>query len=131
MAAPFQLHREVRHGNIAQVRELLREGAELNAADRAGDTPLGYALRSPAAPVELVHLLFDRGGVVVESSHLEGSINVVSVCLKGGDPLKLAFILERGLTYITHGITATTRSLMPYSPSTPIAAPRCSPSSRY
>jgi len=39
------------------VSELLREGVELNATDRAGNTPLMYALENPAASVELVQLL--------------------------------------------------------------------------
>jgi ankyrin repeat protein len=97
MALPFELHRWVKRGNIARVRELLREGAEINATDRAGCTPLMYALDSPAASLELVHLLLDRGGAVAESGPVPGlHYNIVAMCLRGGDPLKLALVLDRG-----------------------------------
>jgi ankyrin repeat protein len=42
MGLPFELQREVKRGNFARVRELLRDGAEINAADRTGYTPLMY-----------------------------------------------------------------------------------------
>src|SRR5260370_32939751 len=97
MASALELHREVKRGNTARVRELLHDGAELNAIDRAGNTPLMCALQSPAAPVELVQLLLECGGAVVETSRFEGTINIVSVCLRGGDPLKLDLVLDRGV----------------------------------
>jgi ankyrin repeat protein len=97
MALPFELHRWVKRGNIARVRELLRDGAEINASDRAGCTPLMYALESPAASPELVQLLLDRGGAVSESGPVPGQhYNIVAMCLRGGDPLKLALVLDRG-----------------------------------
>src|SRR5579859_1954777 len=96
MASPFELHREVRCGNTVRVRELLRDGAELNTTDRSGCTPLMYALESPAAPVELVQLLLERGGAVAETDRFQGAINIASVCLRGGDPLKLNLVLEQG-----------------------------------
>jgi ankyrin repeat protein len=97
MASPFELHHEVKRGNTARVRELLRDGADLNATDRAGYTPLMYALESPAAGVELVQLLLNGGGAVAESSLVDGMhCNIASFCLRGGDPLKLALVLERG-----------------------------------
>jgi len=110
MALPFGLHREVKRGNIARVRELLRDGAELNAADHAGYTPLMYALESPAASVELVQLLLDCGGAVAETTSFDGThYNIAAVCLRGGDPLKLAMLLDRGadLRYTrSHGYDA-------------------------
>jgi ankyrin repeat protein len=97
MVSRFELHREVKRGNTARVRELLDEGAKLNATDRAGYTPLMYALETPAASVELVQLLIDRGGAVAETSRSEGApYNIAGVCLRGGDPLKLALVLDRG-----------------------------------
>jgi ankyrin repeat protein len=98
MALPFELHREVNRGNTARVRELLRDGAELNRTDRAGYTPLMYALVSPAAPVELVQLLLERGGAVAEeTSQLDGThYNIAAVCLRGGDPKKLTLVLKHG-----------------------------------
>jgi len=110
VALPFGLHREVKRGDTARVRELLRNGAEINATDRTGYTPLMYALESPVAPLELVQLLLDRGGAVAETSRVDGTnYNVAAVCLRGGDPLKLALVLDRGadLRYArSHGYDA-------------------------
>ena len=93
----YQLHLAVKRGNLPRVRELLAAGADINAADRTGFTPLMYALQSPAATVELVALLLDRGGAVAGSMPFEGMPhNLAGVCLRGGDPLKLALVLERG-----------------------------------
>jgi ankyrin repeat protein len=44
--ATLELHREVKRGNTTRVQGLLRNGAEPNATDRAGYTPLMYALES-------------------------------------------------------------------------------------
>src|SRR5215471_1068781 len=96
MASPYQLHREVKRGNTARVLELLRSGAEINAKDRNGYTPLMHALQSPASSVELVQALLDRGGAVAQSTRFEGTLNIAAVCLRGGDPFKLALVLERG-----------------------------------
>lgn len=97
MSLPFELHREVKRGNTAQVRELLRAGVEVNATDLLGYTPLMYALETPAAPLELVRLLLDHGGAVAEKSPTPGlQCSAASCALRGGDPLKLALVLERG-----------------------------------
>jgi ankyrin repeat protein len=90
----FRLHRAARDGDIALAQELLEKGADLNAPDHACYTPLMYALESAAAPVEMVRLLLDRGGTVADTPAMEG--NVVSFCLRGGDPRKLALVIERG-----------------------------------
>jgi ankyrin repeat protein len=97
MPSPFELHREVKRGNTAQVRELLRAGAKVNATDRSGYTPLMYALETPAAPLELVRLLLDHGGAVADQwpPSIE-HCNLAVMALRGGDPLKLALVLERG-----------------------------------
>lgn len=96
MAFPFELHREVKRGNTGRVRELLKSGAEINARDRSGYTPLMHALQSPAASGELVEFLLDGGGGVAETT-LDGmDWNLVSVALKSGDPIKLALVLDRG-----------------------------------
>ncbi len=97
MPPPYELHREVKRGNTVRVRELLRNGAEVNATDRAGYTPLMYALESPAASVELVGLLLDGGGAVPEASMIDGAhYNIAAICLRGGDSLKLALVLDHG-----------------------------------
>jgi ankyrin repeat protein len=84
----FELHREARRGNTARVRELLSSGAEINAVDSSGHTPLMYALESPAASVELVEVLLDGGAEV--------ATNLAACCLGGGDPLKFKLVLNRG-----------------------------------
>src|SRR5215831_7722148 len=97
MAGPFELHREVKSGNTARVRELLANGADINATDSKGYTPLMYGLRSPTASAELVALLLDHGGELAEGDASDGSgANIVANCLRGGDPTKLALILDRG-----------------------------------
>ena len=96
MALRFEFHREVKRGNIGRVRDLLQNGAELNAKDRSGRTPLTHALQSPAASVELVELLLDNGGAVAETTPEGTQCSLASVALRGGDPLKLALVLERG-----------------------------------
>ena len=96
MAFTFELHREVKHGNARRVRELLQAGAEINAKDRSGYTPLMYALQSPAASGELVELLLDSGGAVAETTSDGTDCCLASVALGGGDPVKLALVLDRG-----------------------------------
>jgi ankyrin repeat protein len=78
------------------VRELLRTGAEINAKDRSGFTPLMHALQSPTASVELVELLLDSGGAVAETTMEGTECSAASIALRGGDPLKLALLLDRG-----------------------------------
>jgi ankyrin repeat protein len=56
-----------------------------------------YALESPAASVELVGFLLDSGGAVPEASMIDGAhYNIAAICLRGGDPLKLALVLDHG-----------------------------------
>ena len=96
MSSPFELHREVKRGNTWRVHEILKSGAEINAKDRSGFTPLMHALGSPAASGELVELLLDSGGEVAETT-LDGTdCCLASVALGGGDPSKLALVLDRG-----------------------------------
>lgn len=107
---PFELHRKIKRGHTARVRELLSTTGleQLNATDRVGNTPLMYALLSPAATPELLTLLLDHGAAVAEQ--LDGlPCTIVSVCLRGGDPQKLALLLERGADAdyrIAHGSDA-------------------------
>jgi ankyrin repeat protein len=96
MSPPFELHREVNRGNTWRVREILNSGAEINAKDRSGFTPLMYALRSPAASGELVELLLDSGGEVAETTPDGTDCYLASVAIGGGDPIKLALVLDRG-----------------------------------
>lgn len=55
------------------------------------------ALESESASVEMVQFLLDRGGTVSDTTSMEGMpSNVASFCLRGGDPRKLALVIERG-----------------------------------
>ena len=64
--------------------------------DRSGSTPLMHALRSPDASAELVEFLLDSGGEVAAVT-LDGTdYNMASVAIGGGDPIKLALVLDRG-----------------------------------
>jgi ankyrin repeat protein len=102
---PFELHRETKRGNVERVRELLRADADLSLADRAGYTPLMYALERPEAPVELVQLLLDHGARADDSrTLLDMPRSMTAICLRGGNPQKLALLLERGadLHYTSH-----------------------------
>ena len=107
---PFELHREAKRGNLERVRELLRAGADVNAKDRQNRTPLTHALKSPAASVELVQLLLDSGGTVAENSRFDGeNTSLAAVCLRGGDPSKLALVLDGGADVLyqsSHGYDA-------------------------
>jgi len=96
MSSHFELHREVKRGNTCRVREILKSGAVINAKDRSGFTPLMHALRSPMASGELVELLLDSGGEVAETT-LDGTdCCLASVAIGGGNPIKLAIVLDRG-----------------------------------
>jgi ankyrin repeat protein len=98
MESVIELHYAVKRGQMGRVRELLRAGADPNATDRAGHTPLMHALKSPAASVEVVQLLLDHGCAVAAASHPDGpQHDIASVCIRGGDPLKLSLLLDRGV----------------------------------
>ena len=112
MASPFELHREVKRGNTRRVSEHLTTGAEINAKDRSGDTPLMHALRSPDASAELVEFLLESGGEVATT--LDGTnCYMASIAIGGGHPIKLALVLDRGADLYNerkHGITRVIRS---------------------
>jgi RNase P subunit RPR2 len=56
------LHLAVRNGTVAVTALLLDAGADLNAEDAKGNTPLHYAVARPGSR-ELVRLLLDRGAL--------------------------------------------------------------------
>ncbi len=109
MASPFELHREVKRGNTRRVRELLATGAEINAKDRSGYTPLMHALQSPAASAELVEFLLDSGGEVAAIT-LDGTdcyMASVAIERRGPDQAGLGARPRRGpALYEEHGYDA-------------------------
>ena len=102
MSAPFELHHRVKRGEIQRVRELLRAGAPggetgVDTYDNRGYTPLMYAVESPHASVDLVRFLLEHGASIhQECSKLGRPYPIVALCLGGGDPRKLALLLDRG-----------------------------------
>ncbi|WP_051182419.1 ankyrin repeat domain-containing protein [Nocardia vinacea] len=56
------LHGAAQFSGVETVRVLLEAGADINAVDDEGNTPLMYAVRSPWTTPEVVQLLRDRGG---------------------------------------------------------------------
>jgi ankyrin repeat protein len=101
MLTHFELHRLVKRGNLERVRELLAGPAgkdiDVNAYDNRGYTPLMHAVKSPKAGVELVRLLLEHGASIhLECFKLGGPSSMAALCLSGGDPRKLAVLLEHG-----------------------------------
>jgi ankyrin repeat protein len=54
-----RLHRAAAEGNLERARELIRDGAALDAFDAIGYTPLHHAVRN--GRFEMVRLLLDAG----------------------------------------------------------------------
>jgi len=105
MSPSNQLRRLVKQGQLDRVRELLASRQPsgdigIDACDSTGYTPLMHAVASPKASVGLVRLLLEFGADVHRESLLPygGSytVSVLSSCLAGGDPEKLAVLLEHG-----------------------------------
>ncbi len=102
MSRQFELHRLVRGGDLQRVRDLLRPGApgeviDINACDSRSRTPLMHAVESPKAGVELVRVLLEHGASLhQECSEYGFTCAVVPLCLAGGNPAKLALLLENG-----------------------------------
>ncbi len=57
------------HGNAEVVQLLIAHGADINVQDRWGFTPLHAALRGPSVAVETARLLINRGADVKTQSH--------------------------------------------------------------
>jgi ankyrin repeat protein len=106
-----ELHQLVKRGDIKAVREFLdrpgREKGDVNTFDRAGSTPLMYAVQGPRATPELVRLLLDAGANVHQySKHsFKAGYTVLALALNAGDPRVVALLLDAGadLGYLREG----------------------------
>ena len=58
MREPNLLIEAAKHGNLEEVRDLLRNGADVNEKDRYGNSALMFA--SGEGHIEIVHLLIDN-----------------------------------------------------------------------
>ncbi|HLH52308.1 MAG TPA: ankyrin repeat domain-containing protein [Verrucomicrobiae bacterium] len=67
-------------GNLKAVRLMLDHGADVNAVDPFGKTPLMYAAISDVFPVDVVQLLIQRGADVnAKSQHVKGGDSGLTV----------------------------------------------------
>ena len=96
----LELHRLARLGRIEELRQLLtdnRVGIDVDACDRQGRTPLMRAVQSKEADVDIVRLLIEYGASVKQVSiGPDGSESVISLAVSGGDPEKVAVLLDHG-----------------------------------
>lgn len=96
----FEFHHLVNQGRKEEALRILQQDTQksgVNEYDERGRTPIMCAVESRHADVELVRLLIKSGAhVSLESSGTEGRRSVVSLALSGGDPAKVALLLEHG-----------------------------------
>ncbi|HEY1759033.1 MAG TPA: ankyrin repeat domain-containing protein [Bryobacteraceae bacterium] len=118
---PFELHHQVKRGNLQRVREILLDRPDLNTYDNHGYTPLMYAVESPNAGVDMVRLLLDHGASIhQECSRWATPCSVLALCIAGGNPRKVVLLLEAGgdVHYeTTYGFDAVLDAV--YSPDVP------------
>jgi ankyrin repeat protein len=91
----------LRDGDRLRVRELLRQGAEPNARDEAGDTALMRA--ALYADAETVRLLLDSGADV----RLRGRDGTAPLLRTTHDPDKMRLLLDRGALVEDFAVVAT------------------------
>ena len=77
----------------AEIEEMIEGGADVNARDERGNTPLLYAANSRSSAI--VTLLIDAGADVHAKSHL-GGVCVISLATMNSDPEVIEVLLRAG-----------------------------------
>jgi ankyrin repeat protein len=97
------LHLLASNGELPRLKELLaspQKGRDfdINAYDGQGYTPLMRAVTNPKASVDLVRLLLDHGADIdlEPTTKFMPSACVMALALGGGNPEKVALLLQRG-----------------------------------
>jgi ankyrin repeat protein len=89
-------------GDVNAVRLLLDRGADVNAVDPLGRTPLMYAAASDLLPLDVVKLLVERGaGVNAKDAHKMGGdfgLSVLDIARLHGDTPVSEFLAKAGAT---------------------------------
>ena len=87
-------------GDVKSVRLLLDHGADVNAFDPLGRTPLMYAAISDALPLDVVNLLIERGADVnAKDRHAKGGDSgwsVLDIARQNGDTPIVQALLKAG-----------------------------------
>jgi len=97
---PLELHLLATRGEIEKLRLTLDDDSartHIDAYDRLGMTPLMCAVQSNEAGIETVRLLIENGANIQQNSaSIEGPRTVLSLAVAGGDPAKVALLLDCG-----------------------------------
>ena len=84
----------VRFSSIEKVKELLAQGADVNAKDSIGNTPLIYAAGTEGR-VEIARLLLDKGARIDETNNWGDSALIRSIDWDNSTEM-VRLLLERG-----------------------------------
>ena len=91
------IHDYARAGNIVGVAGLLAKKIDVNARDRdSKQTPLMQAAASRKAGLDMLRFLIDKGANVNATGGLYGPQSVLSIAIGGGNPEKVALLLDAG-----------------------------------
>ena len=87
-------------GDVNSVRMMLDHGADVNAADPLGRTPLMYAVGSDVLPIDVVKLLIERGADVnAIDRHKQGGdtgVSVLDIARWHGDTPIVELLIKSG-----------------------------------
>ncbi len=93
-AAPLTLHQAAEFGDLSALRERLREGADVNALDDDGMTPLHCA--AEAGQAYAARLLIRRGALIEARGRAIGGKTPLHVAAEAGQPEVCAVLLDAG-----------------------------------